>query len=79
MTEQRNIYLFIFNNLFYLKYLQQEPGNGVEIFNAIKYVRPGGGFEANFPIMKKIDVNGVNEHPLYTYMKVTHSLLFLKH
>lgn len=48
----------------------QEPGaNYSEILNGIKYVRPGGGFVPNFQMFKKIDVNGKDEHPLYTYLK----------
>ncbi|KAG7165050.1 Glutathione peroxidase-like 3 [Homarus americanus] len=50
--------------------LWQEPaGNGQELLNGIKHVRPGGGFEPNFTIFKKINVNGEDEHPLYTYLK----------
>ena len=56
------MYLFIF---------QQEPGaNADEIYNAIKYVRPGNNFEPNFLMMKKIEVNGEDEHPLFTFLKV---------
>lgn len=48
----------------------QEPGdNGTEILNCLKYVRPGGGFEPNFELTEKIDVNGPDEHPLYTFLK----------
>ncbi|XP_041361949.1 glutathione peroxidase 2-like [Gigantopelta aegis] len=48
----------------------QEPGkNSTEILNHLKYVRPGQGFQPNFPLLKKLDVNGENEHPLYTYLK----------
>jgi glutathione peroxidase len=48
----------------------QEPGaNGTEILNMIKYVRPGDGFEPNFELTHKIEVNGRNEHPLYSYLK----------
>ncbi|CAG2167208.1 unnamed protein product [Oppiella nova] len=48
----------------------QEPGaNAAEILNGIKYVRPGNGFEPNFMVSKKIDVNGLKEHPLYSYLK----------
>jgi len=51
--------------------LQEEPGwNGTEIMNGIKYVRPGGGFVPAFPMVEKMDVNGVTQHPLYTYLKV---------
>lgn len=48
----------------------QEPGaDANEILNGIKHVRPGNGFEPNFTLMKKVDVNGNNEHPLFTYLK----------
>lgn len=48
----------------------QEPGaNATEIWNGIKYVRPGNGFEPNFQLFSKLDVNGDNEHPLFTYLK----------
>jgi len=47
----------------------QEPGaTGLEIFNGIKYVRPGGGFVPNFQLFKKIEVAGENQHPLYKYL-----------
>lgn len=50
---------------------QQEPARTHdELMNGLKYVRPGNGFEPSFPFFKKIDVNGENEHPLYTYLKV---------
>jgi glutathione peroxidase len=49
---------------------QQEPGGtGDEIINGIKYVRPGNGFVPEFVMSKKIDVNGVKQHPLYSYLK----------
>jgi glutathione peroxidase len=48
----------------------QEPGaNASEIYNSLKYVRPGGGFEPAFPLFKKIDVNGPNATQVYKYMK----------
>jgi len=37
--------------------------------NGIKYVRPGNGFTPNFTLFKKGDVNGKDEHPMYTYLK----------
>lgn len=53
-------------------FLQQEPGgNGEEILNGVKYVRPGNGFTPNFQIFQKIDVNGEKEHPLYNFLKVS--------
>lgn len=47
----------------------QEPGSNQELMNGYKYVRPGGGFVPNFPIAAKVDVNGANEVPLYTFLK----------
>jgi glutathione peroxidase len=35
----------------------------------LKYVRPGGGYVPAFPLMGKIDVNGADQHPLYTWLK----------
>lgn len=49
----------------------QEPGaNGTEIMNCLKYVRPGNNFQPMFPLFEKLEVNGKNEHPLYTYLKL---------
>lgn len=50
-------------------WLQEPGGDGTEIWNGIRHVRPGNGFTPNFPIFKKIDVNGEKEHPLYSYLK----------
>jgi len=48
----------------------QEPGaTASEIINGIKYVRPGGGFEPKLTLFKKIDVNGENESPIFTFLK----------
>lgn len=48
----------------------QEPGaNATEILNGIAYVRPGGGFQPNFQMFAKTDVNGDDEHPLFTFLK----------
>ncbi|XP_054288906.1 epididymal secretory glutathione peroxidase-like [Macrosteles quadrilineatus] len=49
----------------------QEPGaNATEIMNGINHVRPGNNFQPNFQMFAKIDVNGENEHPLFTYLKL---------
>ena len=62
ITLQSNLFVYV---------LQQEPtDNPVELYNAIKYVRPGNGFVPKFPLTKRIDVNGVNEHPIYSFLKV---------
>ncbi|KAJ8319125.1 hypothetical protein KUTeg_004216 [Tegillarca granosa] len=49
--------------------LLEPEGNGTEILHALQYVRPGNGFEPNFQMMEMVDVNGKNEHPLFTYLK----------
>lgn len=47
----------------------QEPGSNSEIPNSLKYVRPGNGYEPNFELMAKSDVNGFEELELYTALK----------
>ncbi|KAG0727896.1 Epididymal secretory glutathione peroxidase [Chionoecetes opilio] len=57
---------------------QQEPGNnGQEIMNGVQYVRPGGGFQPSFTMFTKVEVNGKDAHPLFTFLKtsVHHSWL----
>lgn len=48
----------------------QEPGTNDEILSGLKYVRPGHGFVPKFPIFTKTEVNGENEDPLFTFLKV---------
>jgi len=50
---------------------KQEPyATPDELFNGIKYVRPGGGFEPAIDYMfEKVEVNGENEIPIYTFLK----------
>ena len=56
-------------NQFYL----QEPGNNkTELLNLAKYVRPGNGYEPNFPWFGPVDVNGASEHYMFTFLKVSH-------
>ncbi|KAF6719388.1 Glutathione peroxidase 6 [Oryzias melastigma] len=47
----------------------QSPEENEEILNVLKYVRPGGGFVPKFPIFSKVEVNGLNEEPLFTFLK----------
>ena len=54
----------------------QEPGHNHEILNAIRYVRPGGGYIPNFNLSQKVDVNGDTAHPLFNFLKVTHLYLY---
>ena len=63
--------------LFYYYYLQQEPADTVEdLINGIRWVRPGGDFIPKLThIFEKIDVNGANEAPIYTYFKVKNESL----
>ena len=53
------------------QFAHQEPGDTPEeIYNGLKYVRPGRGFEPKMELLKKRDVNGKNEDNLYTWLKV---------
>lgn len=47
----------------------QENTKNEEILNSLKYVRPGGGFEPNFTLFEKCDVNGAQAHPLFTFLR----------
>ena len=38
--------------------------------NGVEHVRPGGGFKPSFTMFSKLEVNGKNEHPLFTFLKV---------
>uniref|UniRef100_UPI00358F4022 tubulin alpha chain, testis-specific-like n=1 Tax=Myxine glutinosa TaxID=7769 RepID=UPI00358F4022 len=53
----------------YLSQSNQENAANEELLQSLKSVRPGRGFEANFPIFDKCEVNGSNEHPLFTFLK----------
>lgn len=46
------------------QFANQEPGSGEEAAEACKI-----NYGVTFPIHEKIDVNGENEHPLFTYLK----------
>ena len=46
--------------------------------NVLKYVIPGNGYVPNFQMFKKIEVNGDNEEPLYSYLKVGIRFRFYK-
>ena len=58
------------NNLFQNFFYKQEPASESEILTCLRYIRPGNDFEPNFTLTRKYDVNGLNEHPLFTYLKV---------
>uniref|UniRef100_A0A9L0J329 Glutathione peroxidase n=1 Tax=Equus asinus TaxID=9793 RepID=A0A9L0J329_EQUAS len=47
----------------------QENAKNEEILNSLKYVRPGGGFEPNFTLFEKCEVNGAQAHPLFAFLR----------
>jgi len=49
----------------------QEPGTNPELLNGIKYVRPGDEYVPKFNITAKVEVNGENQIPLYSFLKST--------
>ena len=60
------------------QFAYQEPGASArEIMNGLKYVRPGAGFEPNFPLFQKIQVNGAQEDPIYTFVKVDYNSFWI--
>jgi len=54
-------------------FMNQEPSDPKkpeELLNEIKYVRPGNNYEHKVDIIfAKVDVNGENTEPVYTFMK----------
>ena len=57
-----------------MSYFQEPGANASEIYATIKYVRPGDGFEPNFDMFAKTEVNGKTENPIYTFLKVSLNL-----
>lgn len=49
--------------------LPQENAKNEEILNLLKHVRPGGGFEPNFTLFEKCEVNGAQAHPLFVFLR----------
>lgn len=47
----------------------QEPAENAELMNCLKYVRPGFGYVPSFPLAGKMDVNGKDESPVFTFLK----------
>jgi len=37
--------------------------------HALEYVRPGGGYKPNFPMMEKVEVNGAAADPVFVYLR----------
>lgn len=53
------------------QFKEQDPGSNSEIMNFCKL-----NFGVTFPMFEKIDVNGENESPLYSYLKEQKSGMF---
>lgn len=47
----------------------QENSSEDELMNMLKYVRPGAGYEPNFPIFGMVDVNGENAHAAFSFLR----------
>ncbi|GAB5364060.1 hypothetical protein AAMO2058_000937100 [Amorphochlora amoebiformis] len=47
----------------------QTNNKAEEVLDQLKYIRPGNGYEPNFPIFARTDVNGKDALPLFTYLK----------
>ena len=47
----------------------QENTSGQEIPNLLRHVRPGNGYTFKGELFDKVEVNGENEHPLFTMLK----------
>uniref|UniRef100_A0A8C2YT76 Glutathione peroxidase n=1 Tax=Chinchilla lanigera TaxID=34839 RepID=A0A8C2YT76_CHILA len=47
----------------------QEKAKNEEILHLLKYIRPGGGFEPNFTLFQKCQVNGVKAHPRFAFLR----------
>ncbi|KAL4237735.1 glutathione peroxidase gpx1 [Mactra antiquata] len=47
----------------------QENSNGEEIYNSLKYVRPGNMYEPKFALMEKCNVNGSESHPVFSFLR----------
>jgi len=47
----------------------QENSDGAEILNALKYVRPGNGFQPKCIMFDKVQVNGEGEHEVFSWLK----------
>lgn len=48
----------------------QENVGGEEIYQSLKHIRPGSGYEPTFNLAKKLEVNGANAHPLFKFLRL---------
>ncbi|KAK1931733.1 Glutathione peroxidase 1 [Phytophthora citrophthora] len=49
----------------------QENLNGEEIYQSLRHIRPGKGFEPAFMLTEKVEVNGANAHALFNFLRIT--------
>ncbi|KAE8913065.1 hypothetical protein PF005_g4856 [Phytophthora fragariae] len=49
----------------------QENLNGDEIYQSLRHIRPGKGFEPAFQLTEKVEVNGANAHALFNFLRIT--------
>ena len=47
----------------------QMYGDADEVYNTLKYVRPGNGFVPNFPILERVDAIGENTAPIFKALR----------
>lgn len=47
----------------------QNNASDAEFLNSLKYVRPGNGFQPNFHVMAKVNVNGASSDPFFKWMR----------
>ncbi|KAL7694270.1 putative glutathione peroxidase, Thioredoxin-like superfamily [Plasmopara halstedii] len=48
----------------------QENLNGEEIYQSLRHIRPGMGFEPVFQLTEKVEVNGANAHALFNFLRI---------
>jgi len=48
----------------------QENGSCDDIYAILRNVRPGNGFEPNFVLLEKADVNGFKAQPLFKFLRI---------
>uniref|UniRef100_A0AAV1VF46 Glutathione peroxidase n=1 Tax=Peronospora matthiolae TaxID=2874970 RepID=A0AAV1VF46_9STRA len=48
----------------------QENLNGDEIYQSLRHVRPGKGFEPAFPLTEKVEVNGAHAHAVFNFLRM---------
>lgn len=51
------------------QFLHQESLKNEEILDFLRFVRPGENFEPTFDIFQKVDVNGLNTHPVFQFLR----------